>query len=78
MGWRGIPARVANVTSEGARVVAERLRAQIESSGFGERPLTISAGVAELQAGEEVSAVMARADAKLSQAKLRGRNRVVV
>src|SRR5207244_561932 len=32
-----------NVTSEGARVVAERLRVQIESSGFGERPLTISA-----------------------------------
>lgn len=67
-----------NVTVKGATVVAERIRVEAESSAFDQRPLTISAGVAELEPGENVGSVLARADARLSQAKRAGRNRVVV
>jgi diguanylate cyclase (GGDEF)-like protein len=66
------------VAAEGARVVAERVRAEAELSSVHLRPLTVSAGVAELEPGENVGAVLARADAKLSRAKSHGRNRVVV
>jgi len=67
-----------NVTAEGARVVAERIRAEAELSSFDRRPVTMSAGVAELEPGENVVSVMDRADAKLSYAKTHGRNQVVV
>jgi PleD family two-component response regulator len=38
--------------------------------------ITVSAGVAELQADEDAAAALARADASLYRAKAAGRNRV--
>jgi len=67
-----------NVAAEGAKIVAERIRAEAELSSFDPRTVTISAGVAELEPGENVGSVMARADAKLAYAKTHGRNQVVV
>ncbi len=61
--------------------VAERLRQTLEETDFSdlheELRVTVSAGVAEYQAREDLDAVMARADLCLYQAKENGRNRVV-
>lgn len=61
--------------------VAERVRARLEETDFSdlheELRVTVSAGVAEYHAGEDLDAVMARADLCLYQAKDRGRNQVV-
>ena len=62
----------------GATVLAERLRAGVESHGFSiGNPVTASFGVAELQLGEDAASLLARADRALYQAKEGGRNRVV-
>jgi len=45
---------------------------------FGERALTLSAGVAEAMAGDSADTLLARADAALYRAKHSGRNRVEV
>jgi two-component system cell cycle response regulator len=64
-------------------VLAERLRVAVEAmdtAGIcGERCLTISIGtaLAAADAGENVDALMARADAAMYAAKDAGRNRVV-
>jgi len=67
----------------GARVVAERVRAAIEETGFDvgvEAPhrVTVSVGIAELGDGQSVEALVAAADEALYEAKVAGRNRVVV
>ena len=71
---------------DGARVVAERLRAELarDESGMQEtgslpasRPYTVSIGVAELRAADSFHDLMQRADAALYRAKESGRNRVV-
>ena len=66
---------------EGALAVAERLRAAVESAAFPgvppERRVTVTAGVAIHRKGEEVAALLARADEALYQGKRSGRNRVV-
>jgi diguanylate cyclase (GGDEF)-like protein len=63
---------------EGARAVAERVRAGVENAdlaGLGRR-VTITAGIAESQPREDPGALLARADAALYAGKSRGRNRV--
>jgi diguanylate cyclase (GGDEF)-like protein len=61
--------------------IAERLRAVLESSRFNEIEaalcVTTSAGIARYRPGEEVGALLARADHLLYAAKRAGRNRVV-
>jgi diguanylate cyclase (GGDEF)-like protein len=60
-------------------VFAERVRHAIEEMPFGGvGTVTISAGVSELELGEDdPDSAIARADAALYQAKSSGRNRVV-
>lgn len=68
---------------EGARELAERIRARIEAASFpipdGSLQVTASLGVAGFPVhAEELAAVLARADEALYAAKEGGRNRVVV
>lgn len=63
----------------GAQAVAERVRAAIEAArfpGVGERRVTATVAVAQYRAGEEVAALLARADRALYAGKTGGRNRV--
>ena len=66
---------------EGALAVAERVRAATEAAAFPGLPpgrrVTVSVGVATYIRGEDVQAVLARADKALYQAKAAGRNQVV-
>lgn len=70
---------LTDVGIDGARVFAERVRRAIEELRIGSiGPVTISAGISELELGEdEPGAAIARADASLYLAKSHGRNRVV-
>ena len=70
---------LTGVGLDGARLFAERVRHAIEALRVGEvGQVTISAGVAELELGEdEAGPAIARADASLYEAKSRGRNRVI-
>jgi diguanylate cyclase (GGDEF)-like protein len=67
---------------EGALEAAERLRlAVLEAPVFGGAPgyrMTVSIGVVTIEAGEELTAALARADHALYAAKTGGRNRVEV
>ncbi|TMH26390.1 MAG: GGDEF domain-containing protein, partial [Betaproteobacteria bacterium] len=66
---------------EGAAALAERLRKTLERARFGalgERPVTATFGVGEHARGEEISALLARADGALYAGKARGRNQVVL
>lgn len=70
---------------DGARVIAERIRRQFESKRLTIREtnqkigqLTASFGVAQYRTGDDVEALVQRADAKLYDAKSSGRNRVAV
>ncbi len=67
-------------TIEGARAVAEKVRAGVESIAHtvGGAALTISAGVASVPAdGNTVSDLLRAADARLYRAKAEGKNRVI-
>lgn len=68
---------VLNVPLDGARVFCERARAAVEALACPpvER-ITISVGVAELQADESLADALTRADERLYEAKRSGRNRV--
>jgi diguanylate cyclase (GGDEF)-like protein len=64
----------------GAMVVAERVRAAVDTAGFPGIPaggrVSVTLGVAQGARGEEVSALLARADRALYLGKATGRNRV--
>lgn len=64
-----------------AAIAADRLRARVESSAFeipGADPVnvTVSIGLAQLTAGEDMDSLLRRADAALYEAKTDGRNRI--
>jgi diguanylate cyclase (GGDEF)-like protein len=68
-----------DATSEGARIVAERIQETLRRRDFGvDGAVTVSAGIASYRPGESVSAWISRADEMLYQAKNGGRNRVLV
>lgn len=66
-----------NTALESAQACADRVRRAVAAM---ELPMgttvTVSGGVAQLQAGESLAEVVARADARLFKAKAEGRNRV--
>ena|SRR6266446_4215654 len=65
---------------DGAAVCAQRMRQRFESHAFAElggRSATVTAGIATYRRGEELAALLARADEALYQGKAQGRNRVV-
>jgi diguanylate cyclase (GGDEF)-like protein len=71
----------ANLSLSAAANVADRVRQSIASAEIDiqlNRPvsITVSGGVAEYVLGEDISSLIARADAALYQAKAAGRNRV--
>jgi len=62
---------------EGARLVAERVRERIATTELDDLPsIHVSIGVAQVAAAEDAASLVARADARLYQAKQNGRNRV--
>jgi len=62
----------------GARTCAERVRSAVEALTFPKGgPVTLSAGVAELEGKEDLESVLRRADDNMYAAKRAGRNRVV-
>ena len=66
----------------GAARVAERIRQTLVNTEITVRgqalPVTISGGVAQYRPGEDLTALLARADAALYQAKIAGRNQICV
>jgi diguanylate cyclase (GGDEF)-like protein len=60
----------------GARLFAERVRSSVAALDDLPCRVTVSAGMAEWTRGQDVAAVLARADARLYEAKRGGRNRV--
>jgi diguanylate cyclase (GGDEF)-like protein len=73
---------LTETTVDGARVVAERIRREVERLTFPQEPrpipkVTVSIGVAQAF-GEDEEGALPRADRALYQAKRQGRNRVCV
>lgn len=66
---------------QGALAAAERVRTATEAAAFpgipGDRRVTVTVGVATHAKGEDVTALLARADQALYQGKNSGRNRVI-
>ncbi|WP_180127785.1 diguanylate cyclase [Rhodoferax sp. BLA1] len=62
-----------------ALVLAERILAAVRSHAFGiQQPITVSAGLASLQPGQNPHTLFTQADEALLQAKRQGRDRLVV
>ncbi|WP_168879871.1 GGDEF domain-containing protein [Rhizobium sp. P28RR-XV] len=70
-----------NAIEDDAAGIAEYIRAQLQAMPFefqrGTRVVTASFGIAQLMAEEDFEAMIARADARLYEAKTGGRNKVV-
>jgi diguanylate cyclase (GGDEF)-like protein len=65
--------------TRGARVLAEKLREEIEIRSFGEAGrITISFGVAQLRSEDSIVSLVKKADDALYKAKKNGRNRVEI
>ncbi len=65
-----------DTSADGARVVAERIRAAIENAPWTRRNVTVSVGAATRGLDmDDAGALLARADAALYHAKNSGRNR---
>ena len=82
--WRGeeFLALLPRTDRAGALAIAERLRASVADASvplgdLGSLPVTVSIGVAACR-GLEPNGLIARADRALYDAKIAGRNRVVV
>ena len=80
-GGAGFIALLPNTPSLGAAIIAERLRAHVESLRFDHEgqtiQFTISMGISEIADTDASSkALLSRADAALYQAKKKGRNRI--
>lgn len=72
---------LSGTDTEGAALLAERVREAIERTviGFlGKDPVTVSLGVASLHPWEDGAALFQRSDEALYQAKRNGRNRVEI
>jgi diguanylate cyclase (GGDEF) domain len=68
-----------NTGREAAKSMAESIRAAIAGYDFGlERTVTVSIGCATYRQGEDRSALFARADAAMYEAKRNGKNKVVL
>ncbi|PJZ76446.1 GGDEF domain-containing protein [Leptospira neocaledonica] len=69
---------LSNTNIEGAKFVAERIRARIETETFEEIPwtITVSIGVATREGDETPEDFLKAADKKLYESKAAGRNRV--
>lgn len=69
-----------NTKSDGAALLAERMRKNVEDMGFDYNKLkinvSVSIGLAELQENDDTTKLIERADALLYKAKENGRNRV--
>ncbi|MFN7134339.1 MAG: diguanylate cyclase, partial [Myxococcales bacterium] len=66
------------IPADGARMFAERVRHAVAAHRADGLPnVTVSAGVAQLEPGEEPPVALVRADAALYEAKRSGRNRVL-
>lgn len=67
---------LSNLNQNKTGEIAEALRKRVEAETFPHvGTLTISIGIAVLQAGEDVDSFVGRADRALRQAKRAGRNR---
>jgi len=77
MGGEEFIALLVDAPPEAVRRFAERVR-QDFAGGAGDRPVTLSAGIAHAAAGESLGAALRRADAALYAAKQAGRDRIVV
>jgi diguanylate cyclase (GGDEF)-like protein len=65
--------------SEGARIVAEKIREEIAACQSFRKPITVSLGIAVMQSGQlHPQLLVDQADRALYQAKRQGRNRTVV
>lgn len=67
-----------HTSGKGTEVFAERLRRQVAESRFQGLSVTISLGVTQYRARDDINSMMTRADEALYQAKRSGRNSVVV
>lgn len=66
-----------NTDVSGAVIIADRCRTRIEQSGWEQRPITVSVGVATLiDELEDTASLLAAADGALYYSKTSGRNRV--
>lgn len=86
IGGEEFVAVLPETTLEQAQIAAERLRLAFAHDSSGATPaaaslpftVTVSIGISELEADEDISGALRRADAALYQAKADGRNRCAV
>lgn len=78
MGGEEFALILPDTTSEGAALVAERKRGEIENMNSRFGTITVSFGVAEVRTGDTKGELYGRADQSLYKAKSQGRNQVCI